>query len=231
MKTAGVIGGIGPESTLEYYRLLVAGYRQRTLDGGYPSIIINSIDLKRMLDLITANQIQDMTSYLLQELERLGRAGVDFAALAANTPHVAFDALSAQSPVPLISIVEVACAAAKARRFSRVGLLGTRFTMQGRFYADVFGPAGIDLVVPSRDEQAYVHDKYMSELVHGVILPETRGALSAIVRRLKEQEGIEAVILGGTELPLILRDTDDHGLPLLDTTKLHVEEIIARLLS
>jgi aspartate racemase len=131
----------------------------------------------------------------------------------------------------LISIVEAACRAAKARGLRRVGLIGTRFTMQARFYPDVFARAGIQVVVPAPAEQGYVHEKYMNELVNGVFIRETRDALLALVERLKVQEGIDGLVLGGTELPLILREGNEAGIPFLDTTRLHVEEIVARLLS
>jgi aspartate racemase len=231
MKTAGIIGGIGPESTIEYYRQIIASYREQIRDGSYPSIIINSIDLKKMLDLIGANKLPEVTEYLLDEVRKLDCAGADFGALAANTPHVVFDAISQQSPIPLISIVEATCQAAKARGMKRAGLFGTRFTMQGRFYSDVFVPAGITLVTPAPEEQDYIHNKYMNELVNGIFLPETREGLLAIVERLKAQESIEGLILGGTELPLILQEVNNEGISFLDTTKLHVEQIMSQLLS
>jgi aspartate racemase len=103
--------------------------------------------------------------------------------------------------------------------------------MQGRFYPEIFSKSGITLAVPEPDEQAYIHDKYMRELVNGVILPETREGLLAIVESLKERHGIQGLILGGTELPLILRDVTSSGIPFLDTTKIHAERIVAQLLS
>lgn len=231
MKTVGIIGGIGPESTVEYYRLIIASYREQKQDGRYPSILINSIDLKKVLDLIGANEFAKVTEYLVGEVQKLARAGADFGALASNTPHIVFDALRQQSPIPLVSIVEATCEAARALGLKRVGLFGTRFTMQGRFYPDVFSREGITLAVPEPDEQAYIHEKYMSELVHGIVLPETRERLLTIVDRLKERQGIQGLILGGTELPLILRDVRDRGIPFLDTTTIHVKRIVAELLS
>jgi aspartate racemase len=231
MKTVGIIGGIGPESTIEYYRQIIAAYRQRQRDGSYPSLLINSIDMKRMLDLIGANELAAVTRYLLGEVQRLAQAGADFGALASNTPHLVFEALNRQSPIPLISIVETACDAAKALGLKRIGLFGTRFTMQGRFYADVFGRAGITLVTPSPDEQTTIHDKYMGELVNGVVRPETRERLLAIVARLKDEEGIGGLILGGTELPLILSGDMGQGVPFLDTTRIHVERIVAQIVA
>ena len=231
MKTAGIIGGIGPASTIEYYRLIVALYRERKPDGSYPHLIINSIDLDRMRRMIEVNLLSDVTEYLLSEVRRLGDAGADFGALAANTPHMVFDALRRRSPVPLISIVEVTCQAAQAAGMKRLGLFGTRFTMNGRFYPEVFAPAGIALVVPGASEQDYIHDKYMNELVHDILLPTTRQGMLAIVERLRVEEHIEGLILGGTELPLLLGDVKDAGIPFLDTTRLHVEQIVTRMIT
>ena len=231
MKTVGIIGGTAPESTIEYYRLIVASYREQKQDGSYPPILINSIDMKRMLDLIGADRLAEVTRYLLDEIKKLARAGADFGLLASNTPHIVFDDLQRQSPIPLISIVEAACEAARALGLRKVGLLGTRFTMQGRFYPEVFSRRGIALSVPTPDDQAYIHDKYMGELVNGVFLPETRAQLLTIVDRLKKKEGIQGLILGGTELPLILRDVADRGIPFLDTTRIHLERAVAQMLS
>src|SRR5215510_1822650 len=124
MKTAGIIGGIGPESTLEYYRLIVALYRERNPNGSYPRLVINSIDLQTMRKLIEANNLPDLTEFLLGEIRKLADAGADFGALSANTPHLVFDALRRRSPIPLISIVEVTCETAKARGLKRLGLFG-----------------------------------------------------------------------------------------------------------
>lgn len=231
MKTVGIIGGIGPESTVEYYRLIIASYREQKQDGRYPSVLINSVDLKKILDLVGADELAMLTEYVVGEVQKLARAGADFGALASNTPHIVFDDIRRQSPIPLISIVEATCGAAQALGLKKAGLFGTRFTMQGRFYPEVFSKAGITLAVPEQEEQACIHDKYMSELVHGIVQPETRERLLAIVDRMKDREGIQGVVLGGTELPLILRDVQGKGIPFLDTTKIHVKRIVAHLLS
>lgn len=231
MKTVGIIGGIGPESTIEYYRGIIAGYRERQTDGSYPSIILNSINLKVLVDLITANELEKAADHLVNELQPLARAGVDFGVIAAGTPHIVFDEVRARSPIPLISIVEATCEAAAELNLKKLALFGTRFTMQGRFYAQVFSKAGIALAVPEADEQEYIHDKYMNDLVHGIILPETRDRLLRILDQMKERDGVEGLILGGTELSLIIKDAERNGLPILDTTKIHVARIVSELLS
>ena len=231
MKTVGILGGIGPESTVEYYRLMVAAYRERRPDGSYPPILINSIDLKRLVDLVEAKDYENMIEYLAAGIRALARAGAGLALIAANTPHIVFDGVRRESPIPLISIVEATRDAAGSLGLRRPGLFGTRFTMQGGFYQEAFAGAGITIVVPSEEEQTVIHDKYMNELVKGVFLPETRARLTAIAQALKERSGMDGLILGGTELPLILRDPTIGAIPVLDTTRIHVHAAMAQLLT
>ena len=231
MKTLGMIGGLGPESTVDYYRMIIAAYREQRQDGSYPAIIINSIDLNKVRDLVTANALADLTEHLVAEVQRLARAGADFGLVTANTAHIVFDDIRRQSPIPLISIVEATCDAARALGLKRLGLLGTRFTMQGRFFPDVFARAAMTLAVPAEREQTYIHEKYMNELVNGIFLPETRDRLMQIIGRLKEREHIDGVILGGTELPLLLRDAPGQDIPFLDTTRIHVKAAVSEMLS
>src|SRR5467141_3494168 len=218
MKILGMIGGLGPESTLEYYRSIIALYRERKPDGGYPEFIINSVDLKKGLDFMGVNDLAGMAGYLLEQIDKLARAGAEFGLIAANTPHIVFDNVAPKSPIPLISIVEATCAAAKARKMKRLSLFGTRYTMQATLYPKVFSREGIELFLPVAKDQAYIHDKYFKELVSGKFLPETRAGLLAIVDRMKANSDIDGVILAGTELPLILRDSEHNRIPFLDTT-------------
>lgn len=231
MKTAGIIGGVGPESTIDYYRTIIARYRERNPDGSYPFLIITSIDLKRMVDLITADRLAEVADVLVAEFHRLERAGADFGLISSNTPHVVFDVVRQRSPLRLISIVEVTAEAARSSKLERVGLLGTRFTMQGRFYPDVFARVGIPLVTPDPEEQAEVHGIYMNELLLGILRPESQARLLSLVERMAARDGIDGLILGGTELPLLLRQPEHRGVQFLDTTKLHVEQVVTEILS
>lgn len=226
MATLGIIGGIGPESTAEYYRQLIAEYRRRKPDGSNPSLIINSIDVKRLLGLAGAGEFQTLVRWLTDEIERLARAGCDVALLASNTPHIVFSEL--RTSIPLISIVEATRDHAKQRGLKRLGLFGTKFTMRGRFYPEVLAP--IEIVTPNDDEQDFIHERYLGELVPGIKNPETREALLRILDRLKDEQHIDGLILGGTELPLILSEESHNGVPILDTTRIHVARAIDRLL-
>jgi len=231
MKTLGIVGGIAPESTVDYYRRILALWRERQGDGGAPGILINSIDLKKMLGLIGAGRLPELTEWLLTEVAKLARAGADVCLFASNTPHLVFQDLRRGSPVPLLSIVEATCDAASDLGLGKVGLLGTRFTMQGGFYPEVFSRRRIDVVTPRPDEQDFVHDRYMAELVHGVYRAQTRERLLTIVERMRSAESIQGVILGGTELPLLFRDGAQPQIPVLDTTQIHVERAVDHLLA
>jgi aspartate racemase len=230
VKTLGIIGGIAPGSTIDYYQQIIAAYREQRNDGSYPAIIINSIDLTKMLGFVFAKELDQLADYLLVEIQKLTDAGADFGMLASNTPHIVFDRLSRRSPIPLISIVESTCGAAKQMGLKRLGLFGLRSTMEGNFYPEVFSKAGIALVVPTAEEREYVHDKYMNELIPGNFLAETRERVLGIIGRMKKEEKIEGAILGGTELPLLLRNPSSDGVPFLNTTQIHVQAAVSRLL-
>ena len=230
MKRIGMIGGLGPESTVDYYKRMLAAHRERRPGEGAPSIVINSVDLDKLRELVTANELSRLTEYLRAEVGRLERAGAEIGFLSANTAHIVYDEVAAGSAIPLVSIVEATCARAKGLGLRKIGLFGTRFTMQGQFYFRPFVRSGVTVVVPSAAEQEYIHEKYMNELVEGKFLPETREGLLAIAARLRDEAGIQALILGGTELPLILTDSKALGIPFLDTTQIHVEAVLERAL-
>ena len=231
MKTLGIIGGLGPESTVDYYQRIIALFRERTGDKHYPEFVIVSVDLRKGLDFMEANNLSGMGEFLLEAIGKLARSGADFGIISANTPHIVFDGVALKSPIPLISIVEATCAAAKAQNLKRLALLGTRYTMQATFYPKVFAREGIDLLVPDSQDQDYIHEKYFSELVPGKFLADTRSGFLAIIDRMKATRDIDGVILAGTELPLILRDPIHNGIPFLDTTKIHVEAAVNQMLS
>jgi aspartate racemase len=230
MKTVGIIGGIGPESTIEYYRFIIEGYRAQRAGGGYPSIVINSVDLDRLVGWLNAEEMGPFVDYLVAGIEKLERAGVDFVVMAANTAHIVCDEIRARVSTPLLSIVESTRDEAKRLGLTKVGLLGTGFTMKARFYPDVFSAAGLTVVTPTEEEQAFIHEKYFGELLKNVFLPETRARLLAIVDQMKERDKIEGLLLAGTELPLLMRAPEHNGVQFLDTTKIHVESIVELLL-
>ena len=227
--TLGIVGGIGPESTIEYYRTVIRAYQERHGASAQPSIVINSVDAHEMLGLFGAGRIPEAIEFLLGALRRLADAGASAGIIAANTPHVVFDEVQARSPIPLVSIVTATCDFVRAAGWKSPALFGTRYTMGGHFYQDVFARAGIEILLPDEADQAYIHDKYMTELIRTQFLDATRDGLTAIVARMKAQRAIDAVILGGTELPLVLRGKEAAGVPLVDTTQVHARAAVDRL--
>jgi aspartate racemase len=231
VRIPGIVGGIGPESTIDYYRRIIAGCQARRPHQPAPHLVINSISPQTLLRLAGANDRDGLVNYLLPALDVLANAGAEFAAFASNTPHLVFDLLNRRSPLPLISIVDVARSAAVDRGMKRLGLFGTQFTMRAPLYPDAFAPAGLTVIRPAADEQSLIHARYMSELVGGQFRPETREELMAIVRRLASRDGVDAVILGGTELSLLFAGAPETPVPFLDTAALHVDAILERMLS
>jgi aspartate racemase len=226
-RSVGLVGGLGPESTIDYYRRILEAWARET-PGSSPSIVIDSLDVATGLQLVR-DDLPGLAEYLLTSIDRLAGADVDFVAITANTPHIVFDSLVARSPVPLLSIVEVCAAEAQRRGLRRVLLLGTRFTMEATFYPTVFGRRGIEIVSPSEQDRAWIHERYVGELLPGDFRDETREEVVSLIARLRDEMSIDGVVLGGTELPLLLRDAAIAGLPLLDTTALHVDAIVNRL--
>ena len=225
-----MIGGTGPESTVEYYRRLIATYHRRVSESGAPPVIINSVDNKNLVKWFTAHDLGPVINFLAAEIERLAHAGADFGLIAAVTPHLVFEELQQRARIPLLSIVEATADAAAAARLWRLALFGTRFTMQASLFPEAFARRGMAIVVPNEKEREFIHEKYMGELFGGAILDETRAALVDIVEAMKQRDNVDGLILGGTELSLILREPTAAGLPVLDTTQIHVETALEWML-
>jgi len=193
-------------------------------------LIISSINMTHMLSYVFNDQLDELAEFLSERIMVLEKSGVDYIAIASNTPHIVFDQLAEKAKVPLISIVEETCKVIASNKLKRLGLFGTKSTMISGFYNKVAGRYGIEIKTPSPDKQDYIHGKYMSELVFNKIIPETKEQLIRIIQELKKKESIEGLILGGTELPLILKQSDFKDITIFDTTKIHVESIVTKMI-
>jgi aspartate racemase len=227
MATVGIVGGLGPESTIDYYRRILELWEQLEPSSA-PSILIDSLDVRRAIRLVERDR-PAFADYLFASVRRLAAGGADFVAMTANTAHLVFDDLASRSPIPLLSIVEVCADEARRRGLRRLALLGTRFTMDAPFYPDVCSRGGVDIVLPNVQEREWVHKRYIGELLNGEFRDDTRQQFVELVERLRDDEGIDGIILGGTELPLLLTTPVIADLPVLDTTALHVSAIVDRL--
>ena len=225
MKTIGIIGGLGPESTVDYYKEIIAAFHTRYDEMVYPEIIIYSVNIDEFVKFVETENWQGLSEWLLEKISSIHRAGAQFAVIASNTPHIVFDEIKSKSPIPLLSIVEETCNKAQEMDLKNVGLMGTKLTMAADFYKKPFVSKGMSVVVPSEKEQQFIHHKLFSEIELGIFKDSTREKLLAIAKRMVDEEGIDALILGCTELPLILTESK-YGIPFLNTTAIHCESII-----
>jgi len=232
MKKCGIIGGLGPEATVEYYRGIIEGYRGKITDGSYPEVIIQSIDMTRMIGYIQSGNHPSLISYISSAVDSLAKAGADFAVLSSNTPHIAFDDIEKESPVPMISIVRETAAEAERKGLKKCGLLGTAFTMKNDFYKRVFAEKGISVYTPDAASQELIHGIIFSELVFGKVTDDSRGKFMTIIKEMIAEYGIDSLILGCTELPLILqeRESASAGIPFLNTTAIHINSIVEKII-
>lgn len=229
MKKLGLVGRIGPESTLDYYKGIISGFRSRTRGAGYPLMVIDSLDLDEMYHLADTKDWDPFTDRLVSSLERLAAAGADFGAMAANTAHIVFDRVRERSPLPIIGIVEETCKYAKARGCKRVVVFGTGFTMSSGMYTQAFAKYDIEAFVPTLEEQKAIHGVIFPNLQEGIVLPEEKRLVLSIANRVIRETKADALVLGCTELPLIIEEGDLDVL-LLDTTQIHIEAIIDYML-
>lgn len=225
-----MIGGLGPESTIDYYRSIIAGIRERNPKAGYPHVIINSLDVDKGIAMLDEGRLDQLADYISSAVEALVHAGAAFGCIAANTPHLVFDEVQQRSPIPLVSIVHATAKKAQSRSLKKVGLFGTGFTMRASFYPDEFQRMAIALITPTEAEKQYIHQKYVGELLKNQFLPETRAEILRVAQRMQVEDGVEAIVLAGTELPLLLRGSA-AGIEFLDTTIIHVERIVDEFLA
>ena len=229
MKKLGLVGGMGPESTIPYYHDIVYGVQEALGKSIFPELSIESVNVFEVLRLCGEKKYDELTEYLIRAINNLAKSGADFAALSANTPHIVFDKLKEQSPIPLISIVEAACEEAGRRELKKIGLLGTIFTMTGEFFKIPFVKNEIQVTIPSESEMELINDKISTELELGIVKEETLLSFQKVISRMKDEDGIEAIVLGCTELPLLLND-EVSPVPCLDTMQIHINSIIKNIL-
>lgn len=225
MKKLGLIGGVGPESTIPYYRGIVNGVKDRVGKPYLPPLTIESLSCFEVIRMSSEGDTDGLTAYLLSGIRNLAAAGAEVGALACNTGHLVFDELQKVSPIPLVSIVEAACAEAVRRGYRKVGLMGTSATMEADFFKAPFRKAGIEVVTPTAEERAYLADHILNELEMGIVRDQTAAHILKIMERMAKERQIEAVVLGCTELPLLFEGCTTP-VPLLDTMQIHINALI-----
>lgn len=229
MTKIGLIGGIGPESTISYYRQIVHRVREQLGDTQLPKLSIETLNAFEVFSFCKEQKYDELGEYVVDAINNLAAAGAQYAALTGNTPNIVFDKLKVKSPIPIISSIEATLKVAKQRGVKKVGLLGTIFTMTNTFFKTPFEQEGIQVVTPNAEQIAYIQSKIEAELEHGVVTEETREGFIKIISLMKKNDGIEQIILGCTELPLLLND-DNSPVPCLDCVDIHVDAIVERII-
>jgi len=220
-KKIGILGGMSPESTIAYYEHITRKYTERFGDYGYPEIIIYSVSFQPYVDWPQQEQWDLVAQGLSEAARKLEAAGADFIVIATNTMHLVFDEVQASIQVPMLSLLDAVGEAILAGGIKKVGLLGTKYTMEKTFFQDALGRRGITALVPDAEDRQYVNAVIYDELVAGQIRDQSRARFMAIIRSLEER-GVQGVILGCTEIPLLVNEAD-AGLRLFDTTAIHAE--------
>ena len=225
MKKIGLVGGTGPESTLMYYKELNTRIDKITHGAQMPEIAIESVDFRKAWDMVSNDKYDRLGEYLSEKVNSLRANGAEIISLTAVTMHAVIDQIIENTQAQLISIPAAVCREAVTRGYKKVGLLGTIFTMEQGYMKTDLRNAGIEVFVPDKTDRDLVAKRILEELELGIVKETTLKEFQKIIRKMEEKNGIEAVILGCTELPLLLND-DNCPVPCLDSVDIHINEII-----
>ena len=220
-KKIGIIGGLSPESTVYYYQYITRKYTERFGDYGYPKIIIYSVTFQEYIDWGMNKNWKAVEDDLVDTINMLQRAGADFAIIATNTVHYVYDTVVECVEMPVLSLVDAVCKHAQQLGLKTVGLLGTKLTMRADFYHKALAEVGIETLVPSSEDRGIVHEIIFKELSRGIIKERSKMKYLEIISELASQ-GAEGVILGCTEIPLLVSQ-DDVDITVLDSSQIHAE--------
>lgn len=229
MKTIGLIGGITWLSTLDYYRLLNQKVNEQL--GGVHSaqILLSSVNFEEVKRLTLADDWNGLANMMSREANRLQQAGANCILIGANTMHNIAEAVQSSIRIPLINIAVETGKEIQKLQLKKVALLGTRYTMQLPFYKNVLTKQGIETIVPNNEEMEYINTAIYEEMGKGIFLPERKTEIIRIINKLKS-EGAEGVILGCTEIPILIKQ-EDSPIPVFDTAAIHVNSAVQFALS
>lgn len=225
MRKIGLVGGTGPESTLMYYKELNSRIDALTEGSAMPDVAIESVNFRKAWGFVERGEYDKLTDYLAEKVECLKAGGAEIISLSAVTMHIVFGQIAAKTNTQLISIPKAVRDEAVAREFKCVGLLGTIFTMEQDYMKKDLEDAGIRVVVPQKDERELIAKRILEELELGIVKESTLKEFTAIIERMKREDGIEAVILGCTELPLLL-NKDNCPVYCLDSVEIHLNKLV-----
>ena len=225
MKKLGLVGGTGPESTLMYYKELNTRIDQLTSGAAMPDLAIESVDFRKAWAYVSGRDYGKLADYLSEKVSCLKSTGCEVISLTAGTMHIVIDEIEQKTGVSLVSIPKAVAEEAISRGFKKVGLLGTIFTMEKDYMKKDLRDMGIEVCVPEKEDRVLVARRIFEELEMGIVKDETLKEFQDLLSRMKAEQGIEAVILGCTELPLLLNEKN-CPLPVLDSVEIHIRKLI-----
>lgn len=229
MKKLGLIGGVGPEATLQYYKEIEYGVMKKLGASVLPEITIESLSCFRMIPYGDAQDYDGMEKYILGAIRTLEKAGCDFIAMACCTGHMVFDRVSKKSRIPMLSLVQATADEAKKKGFSKLLLLGTGGTMKDSFFKKPFEKTGIQICTPTKEDCEWISWHIENELEHGIVTDKARRKFIEIANEGHSKLNADAVILGCTELPMVYSGVHLE-IPALDATELHIQKIIEKII-
>lgn len=224
MKKVGIVGGIGPASTIDYYRDIIDAYRRVYGDDNYPELVIDSINMGRMIESLTAKDYDGVADYLLESISNLERAGASFAVIASNTPHIVWDRIKNKAGIPLISIIDETCNHIIRQNYKRVLIFATEFTMKNGLYSDALSKRGIEWVLPNVEDIETLGRIIYPNLENGIVIKEDKMRMLEIAEKYIMQYHADALLLGCTEIPLMVKP-GDVTVPVISTTEIHIKSI------
>lgn len=225
MKKIGLVGGTGPESTLMYYKELNSKIDEATGGKAMPELTIESVNFRKAWELVSAEKYKELADYLSDKVNSLVNSGAEVIALTAATMHMVFDEIENNTQVSLVSIPKTISDEVVEKGYKKVGLLGTIFTMEQDFMKKDLRKAGIDVIVPEDADRKLIAKRIYEELELGIVKDSTLKEFNEIIRKMKDMHDIEAIILGCTELPMLLNDTNCL-LPCMDSVAIHIKKLV-----
>lgn len=222
----GILGGLTPQATIEYYKLIISKYQAEIDSTAFPEMVIESVDVSKVHHLTMGKKYQQLIKYLSESMNNLMQAGADVILIASNTPHLFFEEITRNVSVPVISILDATYNEVKKSKKNRIGLLGTIPTMQSNLYKKPFINTEIQIFVPELIEQDFLQEKIFKQFSRGIFIKEDIRVVENMIHQLKSKYKINGLILGCTELPIFLKQDDWKDIELFDTTEIHVESLI-----
>ena len=228
MRKIGLVGGLGPASTVDYYLGLVELYRKNFGEDVYPELVIDSVNMHDVIAALKENREQDMCEIILKSVSALKAAGAQIAAITSNTPHILWDSMKDQFEIPVLSIVEAAIEEMQRCDYRRVLIFGTTLTMSSGLYDESLRSRGIFPIIPEEKDRIVIGDLIYPNLENGIVILEDKEKMIRIAEKYIEKYQADAMLLGCTEIPLMIKP-GDVSVPVLNTTLIHIKRIMKEL--